>query len=171
MTSSWNYELALPASHEVWRFLFVMVPMLSFEKNTLEMSSAKSLPFHSARNALTHWGRDKMAAIFQTTFSNGFSWMKMYEFRLTFHWSLFQKGPINNIPTLVQITVWRRSGDKPLSEPMMVSLLTHICVTRPQLIKCKSATYMTTAWRFWLNGVLLFLCMCRTVHVFNVFDC
>ena len=38
---------------------------------------------------LTHWGRDKMAAIFQTTFSNGFSWMKMYEFRLTFHWSLF----------------------------------------------------------------------------------
>ena len=38
---------------------------------------------------LTHWGRDKMAVIFQTTFSNGFSWMKMYEFRLTFHWSLF----------------------------------------------------------------------------------
>ena len=39
--------------------------------------------------SLTHWGRDKMAAIFQMTFSNGFSWMKMYEFRLTFHWSLF----------------------------------------------------------------------------------
>ena len=42
------------------------------------------------------------------------------------------KGPINNIPALVQIMAWRRSGDKPLSEPMMVSLLTHICVTRPQ---------------------------------------
>ena len=27
---------------------------------------------------LTHWGRDKMAAIFQTTFSNTFSWMKMH---------------------------------------------------------------------------------------------
>ena len=38
---------------------------------------------------LTHWGRDKMAAIIQTTFSNAFSWMKMYEFRLRFHWSLF----------------------------------------------------------------------------------
>ena len=37
----------------------------------------------------THWDRDKMAAIFQTTFSHGFSWMKMYEFRWTFHWSLF----------------------------------------------------------------------------------
>ena len=31
------------------------------------------------------------------------------------------KGPIYNIPVLVQITAWRRSGDKPLSEPMMVS--------------------------------------------------
>ena len=28
-------------------------------------------------------------------------------------------GPINNIPALVQIVAWRRSGDKPLSEPML----------------------------------------------------
>ena len=33
---------------------------------------------------LLHWGRDKMAAISQTMFSNTFSWMKMYEFRLRF---------------------------------------------------------------------------------------
>ena len=38
---------------------------------------------------LTHWGRDKMAAFSQTTFSNAFSSMKMFEFRLQFHWSLF----------------------------------------------------------------------------------
>ena len=44
------------------------------------------------------------------------------------------KGPINNIPALVQIMAWRRPGDKPLSEPMIVSLLTHICVTRPQWV-------------------------------------
>ena len=43
--------------------------------------------------------------------------------------------PINNIPALVQIMAWRRSGGKPLSEPMMVSLSTHICVTRPQWVK------------------------------------
>ena len=42
------------------------------------------------------------------------------------------KVPINNIPTLVQILAWRRSRDKSLSEAMMVSLLTHICVTRSQ---------------------------------------
>ena len=41
----------------------------------------------------------------------------------------------DNIPALVQIMAWRRPGDKPLSEPMMVSLPTHICVTRPQWVK------------------------------------
>ena len=44
------------------------------------------------------------------------------------------KGQINNISALVQIMAWRRPGDKPLSEPVMVSLLTHICVTRPQWV-------------------------------------
>ena len=38
---------------------------------------------------------------------------------------------------------WRRPGDKPLSEPMLVSLLTHICVTRPQWVN-----------HWWLNGSL-----------------
>ena len=27
--------------------------------------------------------------------------MEMFEFRLKFHWSLFPKGPINNIPAMV----------------------------------------------------------------------
>ena len=61
-----------------------------------------------------------MAAISQTTFSNAFSWMEIYELR------------INNNPALVQIMDWRRPGAKPLSEPMLVSLLTHTCITRPQ---------------------------------------
>ena len=45
------------------------------------------------------------------------------------------KGLINNIPALVLIIAWRQSGDKPLSEPMIVNLLTHICVTWPQWVK------------------------------------
>ena len=42
----------------------------------------------------------------------------------------------NNITALVQIMSWRRSGDKPLSELVMVELflLTRICVTRPQWV-------------------------------------
>ena len=51
------------------------------------------------------------------------------------------KGSINNIPTLVQIMAWRRPGDKPLSEPMMVRLSMHICVTRLQWVNCFECCY------------------------------
>ena len=81
--------------------------------------------------ALTHWGRDEIGAILQTTFSNAFSWMKMSWFRLKCHWVLFT---INNSLVLVQIMAWRRPGDKPLSEPMMIILLTHIWVKQPHWV-------------------------------------
>ena len=51
------------------------------------------------------------------------------------------KVRINNIPALVQIMAWRRPGDKPLSEPKMVSLLTHICVARPQWVKGQKSIF------------------------------
>ena len=43
-------------------------------------------------------------------------------------------GPINNNPALVLIMTSRWPGDKPLSEPMLVRLLTHLCVTWPQWV-------------------------------------
>ena len=46
----------------------------------------------------------------------------------------FPKVRINNIPALVQIMAWRRPGDKPLSGPVMVRLMTHISVTLPQWV-------------------------------------
>ena len=98
---------------------------------------------------LTHWGRDEMGAISQTTFSNAFSWMKMLRISIKISLKFVPKGPINNIPALVQMMAWRRSGDKPLSEPMMVGLLTHICVTRPQ--------WVNTLWprhAIWRHGTL-----------------
>ena len=41
--------------------------------------------------ALTHWGRDKMDAISQTTFSCAFSSMKTAVFWLNFHWNMFAR--------------------------------------------------------------------------------
>ena len=43
-------------------------------------------------------------------------------------------GPINNKTVLIQTMAWCRPGDKALSETMMVSLLTHICVTWPEWV-------------------------------------
>ena len=83
-----------------------------------------------ALRALTHWCRDEMGNMSQTTFSNVLSLMDFFLFRLKF----LPKRRVNNIPALVQMMAWRRLGDKPLLEPMMASLPTHICVSRPQWI-------------------------------------
>ena len=45
------------------------------------------------------------------------------------------KVRINHITSMAQLKARHRPCDNPLSEPMMVSSLTHICVTRPQWVK------------------------------------
>ena len=80
---------------------------------------------------LTHWGRDKSCHfaddIFKLFFLNENVWI-LIKITLKF----VSKGQINNNPAFDQAMAWRRPGDKPLSEAKTVSLLTHICVTRPQ---------------------------------------
>ena len=70
--------------------------------------------------------------IFKCIFSNENVWISL-KISLKF----VPMVQINNIAVLVQIMTWRQPGDKPLSQPMMVSLLMHICITRPQWIKLK----------------------------------
>ena len=54
------------------------------------------------------WGRDKMPDILQTTFSDAFSSMEMFEFQLKFHWSLFLRVQL----TISQywFIIWTRYG-------------------------------------------------------------
>ena len=70
---------------------------------------------------LTHWGRDQMA-ISQPPFSNAFLEQMNIWISIKISLNFVPKGSINNITGLVQIMAWHRPGDKPLSEPMMVSL-------------------------------------------------
>ena len=79
----------------------------------------------------------QMAVIFQTTFSNAFFFNENVLISIKISLKFVPKGQINNNPALFQIMTWRRPGDKPLSEPMMVSSLTHICVTRPQRVNSR----------------------------------
>ena len=75
---------------------------------------------------------------------NMFTWIFLNEnawISLEISLNCVPKGWIDNIPALVQIMAWRRPGDKPLSKPMIFSLPTHICVTRPQ----------------WVNSLMYFL--------------
>ena len=73
----------------------VVTAVLNVNKTRLYQATAIHNPFsillRVGFSQLPHWGRDKMAIIFQTTFSNAFSWMKMNQFRLRFHWNLFPR--------------------------------------------------------------------------------
>ena len=74
--------------------------------------------------------------------------------------------PINNIPTLVQVMAWCRPGNKPLFEPMMARLPTHICVTRPQWVKI---TVSPANQKLCLE-VLLNYCDLRFIRYQSLFD-
>ena len=105
---------------------------------------ANSFPMHGGHKSintlrLRQDGRLFPNDIFKCIFFNENVWI-LIEISLRF----VPKAPISNIPALVQIMVWRQPGDKPLSGPMMVSLLTHICVTRPQWVK---ATINVRTWQ------------------------
>ena len=106
----------------------------------------------------TQWGRDKIAANFLTTFSNGFSWMKMYEFRLKFHWSFF---------LMVQLTIYQHwfrywwLADQETSHYLNQSWHsppTHTCVTRPQWVKHSSQAF--SWWRHQMETFSALLTLC-----------
>ena len=82
---------------------------------------------------------------FKRIFENKNEWISP-RISLTF----VPKVLINNIPALVQIMAWRRPGDKPLSEQMMVCLPTHICVTQPQWVKEHSISTFARPWQLYI---------------------
>ena len=69
--------------------------------------------------SLTHLPQEKMAAILADDIFKCISFNENDKFRFKFHWNLLSGVPIDNKPALVHIMAWRRTGDKPLPEPMM----------------------------------------------------
>ena len=93
-------------------------------------------------------GRHSADDIFKCIFLNENVWIPI-KISLKF----VPLGLINNIPSLVQIMAWRPLGDKPLSEPMMVSFPTHICVTRPEWVNPCHAGFG------WENYICNYICI------------
>ena len=114
------------------------------EENAFENVICKCRQFCSGLTMLTlntlrprQNGRHFADDMFKCIFLNENVWIPI-KISLTF----VPEGRINNIPALVQIMAWRRPGNKPLSEPMMVSFPTHICVTRPQWVNVRGSSYL-----------------------------
>ena len=82
-------------------------------------------------------GRHFADDIFKCIFLNENVWIS-----LNISLNFAPRFRINNIPALLQIMAWRRSGDKPISKPMM----THICVARPHWINKDFLTWLLIDW-------------------------
>ena len=89
------YTLTLQMCNKVvWRLRALSEWTCHGNRCVIRQSYRAGHPVHT----FIYWGRDKMDAISQTTFSSAFSWMKMFEFQLKFHWSLFLR---------VQLTIFQ----------------------------------------------------------------
>ena len=63
------------------------------------------------------------------------------------------RGPISSIPTLAPKVAWCQSVEKPLSQPMIVSLLTHMCFPLMNLVLV------------WILHII------HLLYTYNLFDC
>ena len=104
-------------------------------------------------------GRHFADAIFKCISLNEGDWIP-----LDISLKLVPMGPITNIPTLVQIMAWRR----PLYEPMMVRLATHICVTPPQWVKAGIMVENALVLLRYMVKPLIYVALNTKTHFFLV---
>ena len=117
--------LSMTKSTTRFNVIFSLMGLLAWSEIRRQQYVSMAINSLRPRPNRRHFADD----IFKCIFENENEWISP---RISL--KFVPKVRINNIPALVQIMAWRRPGDKPLSEPMMVSSLTHICVTRPQWV-------------------------------------
>ena len=121
-------------------FQIVVSGYRDFAYNTLSFNINWVFPLSVFVSVGGHWspintlrprqnGRHFADDIFKCIFLNEGIWIP-----IRIPKKFIPKCLIKNNPALVQIIACRRPGDKPLSEPMTVSLPTHICVIRPKWV-------------------------------------
>ena len=124
-SKTWSHDFEISQDLAVKRFTTQWLGALQqrhFQRFRCQVRWSLNTPRQNGR----HFADDILKCIFL----NENIWISM-KISLKF----VPKGHIKDIPALVWKITWRRPGDKPLSEAMVVSLLTHICVARPQWYK------------------------------------
>ena len=143
----------IPVSFNEWVKYFVW----NF-KGTLWNSTQNVLPIQGwwcLLQGLTHFPLDKMAAnladdIFCCIFLNENVWI-LIKISLKF----VPKGPIDNETALVQVMDWRRTGHKPLSEPMLTHFTDRYSAlwgNEPTMLQCYSSWPMVPLTHWPLGG-------------------
>ena len=125
----WTFCFIGPLHRVLW--LWEYTPTLGKKKKNQQVADLQTFLEDCFFNTLRprQNGRHFADAIFNYIFLNENIWIPI-KISLKF----VPKGPISNIPVLVQIMAWHRPGDKPSSESMLVSSPMFICITRPQWV-------------------------------------
>ena len=125
-----------------------------YEGNLLVHPPHKVLVNKKSISMSPHWfntlrprqnGRHFADDIFKCIFLNENVWIPI-KISLKF----IPTDPINNIPALVPIMAWRRPGDKPLSEPMMVNLYASLGLNEIILVEAEGK-FRISNWRAFLQ--------------------
>ena len=74
-------------------------------------------------NELTHLPLDKMAAVPADDIFNRIFLNENDRIPIQIPLKYVPSSPIDNKPALVQVMAWHRTGDKPLSEPMLIPFI------------------------------------------------
>ena len=94
------------------------VNQTAFTQKTFIMKTKKSHVLTRSVPCLTHLPPNKMAAISQMIFQMHFhEWKFLYYIQMSL--KFVPRCQIDNKSVLVQVMAWRRTGDKPLPEPML----------------------------------------------------
>ena len=93
----------------------------SVEKSKLQFHLG--LPRVSVDMSLTYWGRDKMADILQTKFSNNIFFNENVWIPIDISMKFVSSDPVDNKPVFGTVIFRRRIGDKPLPEPMIKQVI------------------------------------------------
>ena len=141
--------------------VYRLVYMCYFAQMRYQVTAVKESQYQSncfeKKTVLTHWGRDEMDAISQTPFSNAFSWMKMLEYRLKFQWNLFLRVQLTIFQHWFRLWLGAGQATSHYLNQWWSSLLTHICVSRPQWVnyswssispnlKCQDRPHILPSW-------------------------
>ena len=99
---------------------------------------------------------------------NNVHWPENIQISIKISLEFLLKGGINNIPALVWIMAWRQPGNKPLSEPLMANLLTHICVTLGIFLPWPSSSQNGSVYLS-VCSFSLSVCLSVTPHYFQYY--
>ena len=138
MSGNWYYTGTWNRSQS--RFILQSMPWMLMiwqckeprhQQQCVEMQVVLEYSNLSTRNSLIQWGQDKMVAILASNIFRCIFLNENIQILTKISQNFVPKGPINNIPALIQITA---SWHTPVDKPLMVSLQMYICIIRPQWI-------------------------------------